>query len=140
MLLQSPRYVRMSLILTAHILLFVVAYVGAFLLRFDLSIPDHYMPVVQSTVGLIVGVKVLVFYMAGQYSGWWRYVGLKDVVAVTKAAALSTLVFVTINFIFLESRAFPRSVYLLDFILTVAVLGSVRVFVRLMREAMLAPR
>jgi FlaA1/EpsC-like NDP-sugar epimerase len=127
----------MSLILAAHMVLFVVAYVGAFLLRFDLSIPEHYAPVVKSTVGLIVGVKILVFYAAGQYAGWWRYVGLKDIVAVTKAAALSTLVFVAINFIFLESRQFPRSIYLLDFILTVAVLGSVRVSVRLLREALL---
>ncbi len=113
-----------------------MAYVGAFMLRFDFSVPEVWLPVLGSTVGLIMGVKALVFYTAGQYAGWWRYVGLKDLMAVVRATALATLIFVAINFIFLESRHFPRSVYLLDFILTVVLVGGVRVSVRLFREMM----
>ncbi len=134
MLLQSPRYVRMSILLAVHVVLFTVAYVGAFMLRFDFDVPELYRSMMWSTLGLLLAIKAVVFYSAGQYSGWWRYVGLKDLVGVARAATLCTLLFVGINFIFLESRTFPRSIYLLDLLNTVALIAGARVMVRLLRE------
>ena len=134
MLLRSPRYIRMSLIMAAHLALFVCAYVAAFMLRFDFDLSSEYVGVLANTLGLVVLVKLVVFYTAGQFSGWWRYVGLRDVLSMIKAAALSMVVFLAINYIFLEIRIFPRSVYLLDFASTVLFVTGVRVAVRMYRE------
>jgi FlaA1/EpsC-like NDP-sugar epimerase len=138
MLLQSPRYVRMSLVLLTHLVLFVIAYIGAFLLRFDFMVVAPYREVMWGTLWVLLVVKAPVFYAARQYAGWWRYVGLRDVISVTRAAALSTLLFLALNFLFLEHRSFPRSVYLLDFLNTVALISGVRVAVRLVRELLAA--
>jgi FlaA1/EpsC-like NDP-sugar epimerase len=124
----------MSIIMAAHMALFVCAYVAAFMLRFDFEPSSEYVAMMMNTVGLVVGLKIAVFYTTGQYSGWWRYIGLADVLSLSKAAALSTVLFVAVNYIFLEFRFFPRSIYLLDFVSTVLVLTSVRVAVRLLRE------
>jgi FlaA1/EpsC-like NDP-sugar epimerase len=134
MLLRSPRYVRMSLIMLAHMALFVCAYVSAFMLRFDFDLSSEYLGVMVNTAGIVVLLKLVVFYTAGQFSGWWRYVGLRDVLSMIKAAALSMVVFLAINYIFLEIRIFPRSVYLLDFVSTVLFVTGVRVAVRMYRE------
>ena len=134
MLLRSPRYVRMSLIMLAHMGLFVCAYVSAFMLRFDFDLSADYLAVMINTLGVVVLLKLVVFYSAGQFSGWWRYVGLRDVLSMTKAAGLSMVLFLAINYIFLEIRIFPRSVYLLDFASTVLFVTGVRVTVRMFRE------
>lgn len=134
MLLDSPRYVRMSVIMVVHAMLFIAAYAGAFMLRFDFALPELYASMMFSTFGLVLVVKMAVFFSAGQYAGWWRYVGLKDLLSVVRASALSTLIFVGVNFIFLESRTFPRSIYLLDLMLTISSICTVRVVMRLLRE------
>lgn len=138
MLLQSPRYVRMSLVMLTHLLIFVLAYTGAFLLRFDFSLPANYQSLMWHTLWVPLVVKAPLFYAAGQYAGWWRYVGLRDVLAVTRAAALSTLIFLALNYLFLENRLFPRSIYILDFLSTVVLISGARVAVRLLRELLAA--
>ncbi|MBH23540.1 MAG: polysaccharide biosynthesis protein [Myxococcales bacterium] len=120
-----------------HLMVFLVAYVGAFLIRFDFDVPPDYMNTMLLMLPVVLGIKLLVFYSAEQYSGWWRYVSLNDLVALMRAAGISALIFVAVKLlVFGFIRSYPRSVFLLDFVNTVVILGGLRVSIRLFREAL----
>lgn len=134
MLSQLPKNVRLGMILVGHVALFTLGYAAAFALRFDFAVPQFYQDMFLGTVGAVLVVKVGVFWASGQFAGWWRYVGLRDLLAMARTAALGTLVCLLVVYLVMGIKGFPRSVYLLDFISTVALLGAARVGARLLRE------
>ena len=74
---------RAWLLVLTHELVFVVAYWLAFVLRFSESrVPTEslaqYLPLFWDTVGWVVGLQLLVFWLLGQFHGWWRYVTFAD--------------------------------------------------------------
>jgi FlaA1/EpsC-like NDP-sugar epimerase len=134
MLSQLPKNVRLGMILVGHVALFALGYAAAFGLRFDFTVPPLYQDMFLGTLGAVLLVKVAVFWASGQFAGWWRYVGLRDLLAMARTAALGTLVCLVVVYLVMGVKGFPRSVYLLDFISTVALLGAARVGARLLRE------
>ena len=122
------------MILVGHVALFALGYAAAFGLRFDFAVPQFYQDMFLGTLGAVLVVKVGVFWASGQFAGWWRYVGLRDLLAMARTAALGTLVCLVVVYLVMGVKGFPRSVYLLDFISTVALLGAARVGARLLWE------
>mgnify|MGYP002379437576 FL=1 len=132
MLSRFARY-RKLLIVGTHVVAFVTALVLAFLLRLDFSLSALNRDLLLKTLPVFVAVKLLVFASFKQYSGWWRFVTLSDLLSAMKATAVSALVLG--SFVFLsELRNYPRSVLVLDAMLTLAILSSVRVSIRVVRE------
>jgi FlaA1/EpsC-like NDP-sugar epimerase len=118
------RYRRVVAV-AVHLLLFVVAQAGAFGLRFEFSIPPDYFPVAWLWLGVNVGTHLAVFASLGMFAGLWRYTGAKDLVALTRATALSTLIFAA--FIVIGGyRSYPRSILIIDFLLTMILVGGLR--------------
>ncbi len=118
------RYRRLVAV-AVHLLLFVAAQAGAFGLRFEFSIPPDYFPVAWLWLGVNVGIHLAVFASAGMFAGLWRYTGAKDLVALTRSAALATLIFSA--FIVIGGyRSYPRSILIIDFLLTMILVGGLR--------------
>ncbi|MCB9506986.1 MAG: polysaccharide biosynthesis protein [Myxococcales bacterium] len=124
---------RRLLIVLAHIVAFATALVLAFLLRLDFSLSEVNRGVLMSTLPLFVLVKTLVFGSFRQYSGWWRFVTLSDLLSSARATLVSAFVLASLVF-GLQLHGFPRSVLVLDAILTVGILSTIRVAIRLGRE------
>jgi FlaA1/EpsC-like NDP-sugar epimerase len=59
------------------------------------------------------------------YEGLWRYVGMRDILAILKAVTLSSLVFVSSVLMFF-GHGFPRSIFFLDWVLCLALVGGMR--------------
>ena len=83
------------------------------------------------SVAPLVVLKILIFFAFGLYRGMWRFTGLNDlrnVVAASLAATMTMIVYFT-----LLGRAlgFPRSVFVIDFVMTLMFVGGARVAVRL---------
>jgi len=116
-----------------HLGLAGAAYGAAFFLRFDGSIPPDYQRVLLTTLPLAVGVKGLALCYFKLTRGLWRYVSMDDLVRICKAAVLGSALLVVGTFLF-WGHAVPRSVFIIDFLLTVALFGGVRFCVRLFRE------
>ena len=75
--------------------------------------------------------KVAIFAAFGMYQKWWRYVGLRDLETILKAAVVASLVMVGALFIWSPTdNDLPRSVAVMDLLLTVALIGGVRLAVR----------
>ena len=118
-----------------HVCLFAAAYLGAFLIRFDFSIPESWLPVMWKVLPLAVGIKLAVFAAMKMFQGWWKYVSLRDVTQLARGLAVGSVLFVVVNALLATGVAFPRSVYVLDFVLGVMFVGGARGSLRLLREA-----
>lgn len=68
------------------------------------------------------------------YQGWWKYVSLGDVISLTKALIFASAAFLVVN-LFTIGDAFPRSIYILDFGLSLFLIGAAKGSVRIFREA-----
>jgi FlaA1/EpsC-like NDP-sugar epimerase len=108
-----------------HIAIFVSAYVLAYLVRFEFSLPRSYMSVILGTIPVLLIAKALAFLVFDLFRGWWRYVSIKDIMPIASGCTLGSLLF-ALGVETLYGRAsVPLSVYLLDWGITLfAVLGG----------------
>ena len=92
---QLPKGVlrfRRCLIMLAHLGCFVAALLLAFLFAFNMQILREWV-VYQFPILLVfmLPVKLVAFGQFRQYSGWWRYVGLSDLMQIAKASLVSSI-------------------------------------------------
>ena len=131
-----PASIRWVLLVGLHVLIFGAAYFGAFLIRYDFAIPPELAaPLLQGAL-LAIGLKILVFGVLSLFRGWWRYVSLYDVIALAHALAIASALFVILHLFLIRPEVFPRSVYVLDFLLSVLFLTGSRAGLRLLRESL----
>ncbi len=114
-----------------------VAYILAFLIRFDFVIPEEYRHTVLATLPVVILIHYLAFHFFKLTRGWWRYVGVADFVNTVKAAGASALA--TGAYVFLQRiTTFPRTILLINCILVIGLSIGVRLAVRLWRQGPLA--
>ena len=119
------------LMLGADVCLLAAAYYLAHWLRFEGAIPGSFLSLFASTVTLVVAVKILCFFYFNLYRGMWRYTSLADFVNVFKAVGVSTVVLVLILLFTYGFPGFSRSVFILDFLLTLVFIAGIRLGIRL---------
>lgn len=124
---------RRVLIMATHAVVFAIALPLAFALRFDLTIPPAQVEVILRAVLIFVSAKLVVFAVMRQYSGWWRYASIDDVLSIIRASLAGMVVCGALVYV-LGFRGFPRSVILLDSAVTMSLLSAVRLAVRVFRE------
>jgi FlaA1/EpsC-like NDP-sugar epimerase len=139
---------RRAIIVGMHAGTFTVSLLLAFLLANNMSFatdPEH--PWITSQFPLVLLfvmiIKLAAFGLLNQYRGWWRYVGVFDLLGIVRASLVSTMVIVAAYFAaiytpiadrFADLRFVPQSVWLLDMFATVLVLGGLRMAIRLYHE------
>ena len=108
----------------------ILAYFLAYLLRFEGEIPYGEWMKFKATIPYIVPFKLLIFLAFGLYRGMWRYTSLVDFLNVLKATLFSSgMIILAILFIY-HFQGFPRSVFILDWILSFIFIGGIRVAIR----------
>jgi FlaA1/EpsC-like NDP-sugar epimerase len=132
-LVLRSRFVYVWSIRTIQFLLFVVSVVAAFLLRFEFSIPGALKPALWTTLYVGVAAKVVTFHAFGLGRGLWRYFATRDLIRVAAtnivASALASAVLLTVC-----PRPFPRSVLVIDFLLTLLLTAGARAGTRVVLE------
>src|SRR5713226_1378261 len=108
--------------------------VFAWLLRFDFSLPDR--RILFVALPALVSLRLVVMAYFGLLRGWWKYVGIRDAVDILKAIVAGSVLFWFTMFYLLRVTAFPRTVYLLEAMLTGGLLMGVRLFSRVLAESM----
>lgn len=134
-ILDSINEHRRALSTFTHLGLIIIAYIFSFYLRFELTLPQQYLVVIAKTLPLLLLIKVLIFHYFGLFSGIWRYVSIDDAWRIIKATTLSTIIFI-FGVIFTHGLVgYPRSVFILDWVLCTVFVGGVRFFSRFFRES-----
>jgi len=123
----------------------IVMVAVSFLLSLYLRLGDG-MQSMWSTEDLWFGVLMFcgaaapVFVSQRLYRSIWRYASLNDLVALTKAATLSILVFLTVLFLTTRLQAMPRSVLFINWFVLMALLGAPRFIYRMLKDMRQAHR
>ena len=102
----------------------------AFLIRFDFSIPNHFLSIFYGWVPWFVLFQIIVFYLTDLYARIWRYTSLFDLYAILASVTTVSAISVIFVFIFNGSDGYPRSVLLIYFILNALFTVSIRLSVR----------
>jgi FlaA1/EpsC-like NDP-sugar epimerase len=113
--------------------LIVTALVLAWLLRFDFSLPQRELLVWAAP--LLIVFRLLAIGRFGLLHGWWRYTGVSDALDILKAIAWGSAGFVLLMRFALGIVAFPRTVYILEALLSIGMLAGVRLVSRVMTES-----
>ncbi len=113
---------------------FIAVHLAAYSLRFEGYLAPRIWLTFWSTAIWAVSIKLLVFGFFHVYQGWTRYVTFEDLVILIRASIVSSLLLVLADYLFGTYWSTPRSVFLMDFGLTVVVVGSLRSASRFLRE------
>src|SRR5579862_6362446 len=114
-------------------LLIFTSLVLAWLLRFDFSLPYHAQ--LFWAAPLLIVCRLLAIARFGLLHGWWRYTGVSDALDILKAIAWGSAGFVLLMRFALGIVAFPRTVYILEALLSIGMLAGVRLVSRVMTES-----
>lgn len=112
--------------------LVVLAYFLSYLLRFEGDIPYQELKKFKTTIPWILIFKLFVFITLGLYRGMWRYTSLHDLFNVLKATMVSSVVVILAILFIYRFEGFPRSVFIMDWILTFIFIAGIRVLIRIL--------
>lgn len=125
---------RRPVVLFAHFLIWVSAYVGAFLLRFDFEVPSAWLQPTYALAPLpLFAIRALAYERYGLFHGMWKYTGQRDLESLVIATGLPTVVYGIP--LLLSGTDFPRSVLLVEALLAIAMATGLRVGVRTLAQA-----
>ena len=88
------------------------------------------------SVGFVVVGKLVVFAAFGLYQKWWRYVSGRDFLLIVRAVAVASAILVVVFTVAASPspHTLPRSVAVIDFMLTLMLIAGARLAVRLIVE------
>ena len=135
--LLTPSYTkRLLFFMGADAFLFFISLHLAYALRFDFSIPQEYISTFYSLFLSLTVLKWASFYLFGMYRITWRFFGLQDAKKLFYAHILVFAGFFALYF--LNPTIFapiPRSVIGIDLILSLILVGGLRLSKRLLMES-----
>ncbi len=136
---------RKPLIILAHIIAFAASLMLSFLLASNMQFRRSWL-VDQYLLLLVffILIKLLVFGLFRQYRGWWRYVGISDLLGILRASLVSTFIIVTSWTVILNVGPLRRQlqnitnvgqgVFMADLFATFLLLAGLRMVIRLYYE------
>ena len=124
---------RSGVLLTMHAAIIVISMFVAFQLRFDFSIPTEYQPYLILALGAAATGKLLVFYSFGLCRGLTKHVSIVEAVDSIRWNIFASFCFVIACFAIIGPN-FPRSVYILDFLICMLLTLGLRFNLRIYNE------
>jgi FlaA1/EpsC-like NDP-sugar epimerase len=136
---------RKPLIILAHVNAFAVSLLLSFLVVNEMQFKQAWLDVYPNLLIFFLVVKLPVFGLFRQYRGWWRYVGISDLLGILRASLFSTLIIVAFWFSmsYIDSirpnlppgmDKVAEGVCVADMFTTVLILGGLRMIIRLYYE------
>jgi FlaA1/EpsC-like NDP-sugar epimerase len=128
-------------ILFADLLVIVASVFGSYAIRFELGEVFYFyitLPSAYWLIGTAVIIKPLVFYFFGLYKRMWSYASVQELKLVffavsTSSAAVSLIIVVLASM--KVYTGFPRGILIIDWLLTMFMVGGVRFVIRLFADS-----
>ncbi len=131
--------IRNKYILFGDLVLILISVLGSYALRFELG-PQffQYLPSATWIVATSLIVKPLVYYLFGLYRRMWMYASIQElkliIVSVTTASVVvSSIVISLLSFGVFEGL--PRSILVIDWILSLVFVGGIRFSLRILGDS-----
>lgn len=126
--------VRSLLVMLFDLAALLAAWWGAYLLRFNLSVPAEYVDSMLRTMMWAAPLQAIVFRAFGLYEGIWRFASIHDLLRIARAVAVSALLLAMVLLIARPVPSVPRSVMLLQPVLVLLLMCGARVLYRAWKE------
>jgi FlaA1/EpsC-like NDP-sugar epimerase len=114
------------LLFLAQTIICMFSVMAAFVLRFDSAIPLYYRPAFRFALLVWPLSKLFVFWAGGLSRGWWRYVSLPDMIRLSLGNVAASIVVTVITAAF-GPVGFPRSTFVIDFLVCVLITSASQV-------------
>ena len=133
--LADFQYKRQVFTLLLDACLIPLAYYSAYVIRFEDALP-LYLGDFYRSLPAVLTVQLIVFAGFGLYRGIWQFTSVPDMVRIGKAAALGTMASVVLLVYAQRFVGFSRTVFLLDALLLVVLVGGSRLSFRFLAEVL----
>ncbi|MEO8159503.1 MAG: nucleoside-diphosphate sugar epimerase/dehydratase [Betaproteobacteria bacterium] len=110
------------------------AWLAAFWFRFNFDIQAEYLPVMWTTVGWVVALDAVCFWLFGLYRGLWRYASIHDLRLIVIAVGVAAIAFPALVVLIQPGFVVPRSVFVLHPLLLLFFMGGSRLLYRAWKE------
>lgn len=116
-------------------ILIPLAYWSSYLLRFEGSAYGANFPIFLRSLPIVVACQLFSFFLLGVYRGIWQYVGIRDVIIYVKAITVGTVLSVLVNLGIYRFMGFSRTLFLIYWMILIALVTASRFSYRLIDEA-----
>ena len=130
---KLPKGLRRLLTGLTQAWLAALSVLAAFLLRFDFALPKAESAHLRWGLLLAITAKLLTFQFGGLHRGTWRSAGLSDIYRLLFANIIGSTIFTVTAWLFVGT-GFPRSIYVIDFMLCFLLTCQMRFTTRMIRE------
>ena len=118
--------------------LIVLAVIGSFALRLELSAMLFYYPAIMIMTAGAIAIKLPIFYLFGMYRHLWIYASINELKLISKAVTISSTILTIVMLALHENDLIyhggPRSAPIIDWLLTLIFIGGFRFSLRLLAE------
>ena len=111
-----------------------VCWALAFWLRFNLEIPEGFLPALGAAVAAAVPMHAVIFWSLGLYRGSWRYASLPDLKRIAFACLLGALAVPAVLAFLRAGTNVPRSTFILSPLLLATIMAGSRIGYRAWKE------
>ena len=119
--------------LPLDLILILISYFLSYQLRFDWKVPSQEYLIFFKSLPLIIIFRIFTFYRYRIYKNLWKYVGLRELISIVVSCTISSLLIVSAIYL-LGISAHSRSIFLIDWLLCISLIGGSRVILRLFSE------
>lgn len=130
--IDRARKFKRILVPAGELLFLILILFLSYLLRLD-RIDSIYLPQIGFLILTIIPVKLIIFWIFRLYHISFRYTSVHEIALVFKAAGISSLIFAFMSLILRDAlffKGFPRSIIIIDFILTFFMSSGIRLAFR----------
>ena len=138
--LLSSRTSRPAILLAIYAVVLFGSLFLSYLLRFDFRIPNDFLSHLKRHWVWIVGFKLSILFIFGQFAGLLSYFSIPDLRRLFLACSVSSATLLAVRYSYPAFFAAPRGAILIDFMLSFVLLAVVRVSFRILRERYFAPQ
>jgi UDP-GlcNAc:undecaprenyl-phosphate GlcNAc-1-phosphate transferase len=121
------------------LVLIVVAYYSAYLLRFEGAFDEH-LEALLRTIAPVIVLQVVSLALFGTYRGLWRYTSVPDLLRLLQGVTAGVVASVLYFVFSMRFEGLSRAVFVLDWLLLVILLAGSRVAFRRLGELLRPPQ
>jgi len=129
------KVIRMIILLLLDLLIVNVAYISAFLIRFDFDVNSSAFNIwfgsYADNIIPITFINLLIFAACGLYTSMWRYAGTEELFKIMLSSIFASLL--VLAFLTFSTQYMPRGIYIISCVLIMALVSASRLTYRLLR-------
>jgi UDP-GlcNAc:undecaprenyl-phosphate GlcNAc-1-phosphate transferase len=126
-------YKRHVATLAMDLVLIVIAYYSAYILRFEAGFEPH-RETFLATVGPVIVLQVASLALFGAYRGLWRYTSVPDLLGLLRGITVGVAATVAYFYVTTGFVGLSRAVFVLDWLILVVLVSGTRLSFRVLGE------